>query len=283
MPQRVHDAERRIAFGDGVHEHARRADVHELIEGELLRLHLAPDAVDVLWPALDLRLDAGGAQFALQQLFQLFDVAFALGAAHLQRGRNVLVLGRLQIAKRQILQLPLHLPYAEPVGERRIDFAGLDGELAPGAPRRADLAERILCNCAASLTTTRRTSPTTATSIFRSASACAGLQATLRSPIGRQAELAQLTRARASRIASSPKQLPGALAVEQLVIEQRLQHRGDDHVFVGIERAYDFGDLERHAARGLGRGGQVERAHGREARLQSAARGSGRCGGFHES
>ena len=37
----------------------------------------------------------------------------------------------------------------------------------------SDFAERIFCSCSASLTTTRRTSPMTATSILRSASACA--------------------------------------------------------------------------------------------------------------
>ena len=54
LPERVHDTERRIAFGNRIDEHPRRADIHDLVEGELLRLHLAPDAVDVLRPAVDL-------------------------------------------------------------------------------------------------------------------------------------------------------------------------------------------------------------------------------------
>ncbi len=130
LPQRMHHAERRIAFRDAVHQDARRANVHELLEGELLGLHLAPDAVDVLRPALDDGLDAGALQFAAQQRLQLFHVALAFGAPHLERGGDAFVVGRLKVAKRQILELPLQLPHAQAIGERRIHLARLGGELA---------------------------------------------------------------------------------------------------------------------------------------------------------
>src|SRR5271166_4090980 len=77
------------------------------------------------------RLDAGGLELALQQALELLDVAFALGAAHLESRGDVLIVRRLQKAKRQIFQLPFHLPDAEPIGERRIDLARLDPQLAP--------------------------------------------------------------------------------------------------------------------------------------------------------
>ena len=54
----VHDAERRVALGDRAHHDAYRAHVEQLLEGELLALHLAVDAVDVLGPPVHLRLDA---------------------------------------------------------------------------------------------------------------------------------------------------------------------------------------------------------------------------------
>ena len=276
LPQRMHDAERGIAFGDAVHQHARRANVHELLEGELLGLHLAPDAVDVLRPPLDRGLDSGGAQFALQLGLQLLDIALAFGAAHLQRGGDVLVFGRLQIAERQVLQFPFHLPDAEPVGERRVDFARLDRELALERRIQRTWRERIFCSCSARRTTTRRTSPITASSILRSASACAGLQAALRRPIGRQAEIAQLIQgAGESRRLPRRSASPRRLAVEQFRLEQRLQHRGDDDVVVGVERADDLGDLERRAARSLGLRRQLECAHGRNAGFAAS---SSRCG-----
>src|SRR5882724_11477308 len=64
LPQRVHHPERRIAFGYRVHEDTSGANVHELLEGELLRLHLAPNAIDVFRSSLDRRFDAGSVQSA---------------------------------------------------------------------------------------------------------------------------------------------------------------------------------------------------------------------------
>ncbi len=131
LPQRVHDAERRIAFGDVAHEHARRANVHELLEGELFGLHLAPDAVNVLRPARrSWRRCRRSSSSARSVRFQVVDIALAFGTAHLERGGDVLVVARLQVAERKILQFPLQLPHAQPVGERRIHLAGLGRELA---------------------------------------------------------------------------------------------------------------------------------------------------------
>ncbi len=131
LPQRVHHPERRITFGNRVHEDARGANVHELLEGEVLRLHLAPDAVDVFRTSLDRGFDAGVVQFAAQQRLQLFHVALAFGAPRVQGGSDALVVGGLKVAEGEILQFPLQLPHAQPIGERRIDFAGFGRELAP--------------------------------------------------------------------------------------------------------------------------------------------------------
>ncbi len=126
----MHDAERRIAVGNARHEHARRANIHELIEGELLRLHLAPDAEDMLRAALDPRLDSRGAEFAQQLRLELFDVLLALRAARLECRGDALVIEGLQVAEREVLELPFDLPNAEPVGERRVDLACLDRKFA---------------------------------------------------------------------------------------------------------------------------------------------------------
>ncbi len=52
-PDRVDDAEGRVAVADLVDEQADGVDVVDLAELRALALHLLPDAVDVLRPALD--------------------------------------------------------------------------------------------------------------------------------------------------------------------------------------------------------------------------------------
>ena len=48
----------------------------------------------------------------------------------MQRGGDVLVIGRLQVAEGKVLQFPFQLPNTQPIGKRRIDFAGLHGEFS---------------------------------------------------------------------------------------------------------------------------------------------------------
>ena len=91
----MHHAERGVAFTDGAHEDPRGANVHELLEGEVLGLHLAPYAVDVFRSALDRRLDPRLAQLAAQQRLQLIHVALTFGTPRLQGGGDALVVGGL--------------------------------------------------------------------------------------------------------------------------------------------------------------------------------------------
>ena len=130
LPQRVHHTQRRIAFRNGVHEDACGANVHELLEGELFGVHLAPNAIDVFRPPLDRRVDACVAQFAAQKRLQLFHVALAFGTPHLESGGDALVVAGLKISECEVFQLPLQLPHTQSIGERRIDFAGFGRELA---------------------------------------------------------------------------------------------------------------------------------------------------------
>ena len=57
-PARVNDTQRRVAIPDRRHDDAQRADVVDLVEVDALRVHLPPDAVDVLRAPANLRLDA---------------------------------------------------------------------------------------------------------------------------------------------------------------------------------------------------------------------------------
>lgn len=126
----MHDAQSRIAVGNAVHEHACGANIHELLEGQVFLLHLAPYAEDVFGPPVDTRLDRGALQLVLQLRLELLDVALSLGAANLERGGNVLVLGGFEIAECQILQFPLDLPNPQTIGQGRINLARLHRELA---------------------------------------------------------------------------------------------------------------------------------------------------------
>src|SRR6185437_5601085 len=79
-PQAMHHPEYRVAVRHAAGEHAQRADVVQLAEADLLALHLPPDGIDVLGPAIDAGLDA----LCDQRLPQLRDAAgdpvFAIGA-----------------------------------------------------------------------------------------------------------------------------------------------------------------------------------------------------------
>ena len=59
LPEAVDDAEGGVAVADLVDEEADRVDVVDLAEGRRLALHLLPDAVEVLRPAVEVGLDAG--------------------------------------------------------------------------------------------------------------------------------------------------------------------------------------------------------------------------------
>ncbi len=269
LPKRVHDAERRVAIGDAADEHARRADVHELVERQVLRLHLPPDAENVFRPAFDPRLDAGGAQRCLQLRLEFLDIGLALGAARFQRRGDAPVFLGLQVAERQILEFPLQLPDAEPIGERGVDLARLDRELALGrgvvALRGAHLLQL--------LGEAHDDQPHVADDgeqHFAQRFGLPGIEAALRRPVGRKSEMAQLAEVARERRRRGAEAVQGGLAVDEFPVEQRVDQRGDHDVVVGLERGDDLRDLHGGLAHRFGRGGQLE----------SANRGEGLGAGF---
>ena len=134
----MHHAQRRIARRHVVHRDTHRAQIVEFVETDLLALHLPPDAVDVLRPAADLGADAVFGQGLLQAGDHRGDVALAPGALLVQLGGDLLVDLRLQVPECQVLQLPLELPDAQPVRQRRMDVAGEPRQrLALGLGQRA--------------------------------------------------------------------------------------------------------------------------------------------------
>ncbi len=124
-PQRMHDAERGIAIAHFRHQHAHGANVVDLAELQALLLHLPPDRIDVLGATVDLRLDAGGGQLVAQLLHHVVDVLLAIQAPLMQQLGDLLVLFGFEVAEGQVLQLPLDMADAQPVGQRRVDIEHL--------------------------------------------------------------------------------------------------------------------------------------------------------------
>ncbi len=99
VPKRVHRTKRGIAVIDRANDHPHRPHVENLLEGQILALHLPPDAIDVLHPTTDLGNDTGLPQAAPQFLHHPSDVAFPIGAALVERSGDLLVNRRIQIAQ----------------------------------------------------------------------------------------------------------------------------------------------------------------------------------------
>ncbi|MCG3171424.1 MAG: hypothetical protein CALGDGBN_03036 [Pseudomonadales bacterium] len=121
-PESVHHAERRVAVGDRAHQRAHRTHVVHLAYPDPLALHLAPDAVQVLRPARELRTQARRRQRLGEARDRRRDEVVAIGAPFREQLRDTAVIVGLQLAEREVLELPLDLPHPEPVRERCVDL-----------------------------------------------------------------------------------------------------------------------------------------------------------------
>ena len=127
-PDRVDDPERGVAVADVLDQDADGVDVVDLAELRALALHLLPDAVDVLRAALEVGVDAGSRELGLQLGDRALDVGLATLAARVEQlGQLAEALG-LESLEGEVLELPLHLPDPEPLGQRRVDLHRLAGD-----------------------------------------------------------------------------------------------------------------------------------------------------------
>ncbi len=132
LPQRVHQAQGGVAVLDLVHHDTQGPHVIDLREFEILGAHLVPDAVDMLGPAVNFGIPyAGLFQFDAQPCHGTVDEGFPLEALLVQHLRDALVGRRLQEPEGKVLDLPFHLPDAEPVGKRCIDFQAFPRHVLP--------------------------------------------------------------------------------------------------------------------------------------------------------
>ena len=127
-PHGVHHAQHEVAVLLGVDQNAQRDQIVDLVEGLVLGLHLLVDGVEVLGPAGDLGLDAGLAQPHAQLLGHVGDQPLALLALHAHQPHQLLVALGIDVAQRQVLQLPLDGVHAHAVGQRRVDVQRLPGD-----------------------------------------------------------------------------------------------------------------------------------------------------------
>jgi len=79
-----------------------------------------------------------------------------------------------------------------------------------------------------------------------------------------------------------PEAFLGAFPVEVSAIQQRLNHRGDDHIVVGVQTAHDLGHIQRRAAYQFAFRRQCNVAQRRHPLVQSAAGCPAGCGSFHK-
>ncbi len=124
-PERVDDAQCRIAIAHVVDQHAQRVQVVDLAELGALANHLSVDGVDVLGPSGDLGFDSRFVERLAQHVHRPADEGLARASVRLQLSREGSILLGLEDLERQVLQLPLELPDAQPLGQRRVDLGGL--------------------------------------------------------------------------------------------------------------------------------------------------------------
>ena len=103
-PRGMNESEHAVAVVDALHQHARRLHVVDLGKRDGLVAHLLPDAVDVLGAALDFAVDAGRGKPKLQVLANGFHLPFAGVAAAVEIGDDFLVVLRIQLVERQVLE-----------------------------------------------------------------------------------------------------------------------------------------------------------------------------------
>ena len=120
----VDDAQDVVAFQHRIHNNPHRVDVVNLVHIAALHIHLAVDAVDAFHPSVNLGLD----MLFLQALVDPHNDALQKGLALLlpegQLAFDIGVGDGVQVLEGNILQLLLHPPYAQAMGQGRIDLHG---------------------------------------------------------------------------------------------------------------------------------------------------------------
>ena len=127
-PVSVNDSKSGVAVLYAVHQHAQREQVVYVVQGLVLRYvpgNLVVNRVDVLGPTSDIRADLRLVHLFLKNIPGVQNICLALRALGVEPAGYVFVFLRVDLLERQVLQLPLHIPDSESVGERGVYVQGL--------------------------------------------------------------------------------------------------------------------------------------------------------------
>ena len=128
LPACVQNAERGIAVVDRIDNHADCDQIIDFIDAAIDALHLAINAVQMLWPPADGSVDTGLRYLLADALHGIVQYLFAIGTLLLKLAFDVRILIRHEVLKRKILKLALDGAHTKAVRERCIDiqrFLGL--------------------------------------------------------------------------------------------------------------------------------------------------------------
>ena len=122
----VNYAQRGVAVGHVVRDHAEGAEVEDAVDVDLLRVHFAVDAVDMLDARGDRALDALGLQARMDLRLNVAHEALERVHARVQIFRDRLIAIRVEVAQGEVLQLPLDALHAQPVRDGGVDLHRLE-------------------------------------------------------------------------------------------------------------------------------------------------------------
>src|SRR5690606_29676166 len=128
VPLAVYQAKDAVAVLHRVHENTDADNIIDLLERPVLAVHLPVDRVDVLLAAVHLGLDVRAAQQLVQLGGDLLEHRLGVFAARFDLGRDRRILGRLEIAKGQVLELGHDLPNTQPIRQRGVNLHSLLGD-----------------------------------------------------------------------------------------------------------------------------------------------------------
>ena len=120
----VHTAQHIVALGDVVHDDPEGVQIEDLVQGLVLGVHLAVNGIRVLDAAVHLTVDAIVVHALLDAGLD-GSQKFLVGGGTVGQGLlDLLVAHGVEVAQRQVFQLPLQLLHTEAVGDGGVDLHG---------------------------------------------------------------------------------------------------------------------------------------------------------------
>ncbi len=245
-PGGVGDADGGVAVGDGVDEDAEAVDVGELLEGDRIALHLAPDRIGLLLPPLDLDFDAAPGELVGQLVGDAGDQRAVLGLQVLEPGGDQRVGFGHEVAERQLFQLAAHALHAHAAGERGVDVERVLGD-AGALGLRHEIQRAHVVQAVGELDQQH------ARVVGDGEQELAEILRLL-GVLGGEIEFVELGEPVDQAADLGPEDLVDLLAGGGRVLDRVVQHRGDDRRIVELEIGQDRGDLERMGKERIARG-----------------------------